>query len=85
MGTACGTYGGERCILGFDGARGKETTWTKHAHEGNNKMNIQEKGGGEVTGLVRLSIGAFCAQGNEHSSSIKCGKFFDWLTNHRLS
>ena len=45
MGTACGTYGGERCILGFDGARGKETTWTKHAHE-NNKMNIQEKGGG---------------------------------------
>jgi hypothetical protein len=48
MGRACGAYGGgERCAQGVGGeARGKEAIGATHRWEDNNKIDLQEVGGG---------------------------------------
>jgi hypothetical protein len=48
----------------------------------NIKMDLQEVGWGEWTGLIWLKIGRVvwaCECGNETSGSIKCGEVLDWL------
>jgi hypothetical protein len=51
----------------------------KHRLENNIKMNFQEVGGGGVT-WVTLAQNRECGcECGNHSGSVKCGEFLDWL------
>jgi hypothetical protein len=54
--------------------------------EDNIKMDLQEVGcaGKDWIELAQGQVAGTCECGNEHSGSIKCGEFLDWLKTSYL-
>ena len=85
LGGAFGTCRGEeKCMHSFGG----ETLWKddtgrlRLSWKGNIKMDVENRMGGrglDLSGRGYEHVVGFCVPGSEHSGSIKCGEFLDYL------